>query len=331
MNAHRKVKKAVLPVAGLGTRFLPATKSLPKEMLPVVDKPLVQYAVEEAVAAGIDEIVFVTSRTKKAIEDHFDVGSELERLLQSQGKHTMLDGLRRLLPPSVRYAYVRQSQALGLGHALWCARALIGDEPFAVILPDDLMDADPGVLQQLLAQFDTSGSSVIAVQQVRREEVGQYGVVRCAHAIGRLRPVEQIIEKPHPARAPSTLAVVGRYVLTPRVFDCLKDLRPGSNGEIQLSDAIAQLCRRETVHAYRFAGRRFDCGSKLGYLAATMHFALKHPELGEPFARLLDDARNRRETARTDDEEARLPVAARGCAAGLRNGASPQLHGPVDT
>lgn len=285
------VRKAVLPVAGLGTRFLPATKSSPKEMLPVVDKPLVQYAVEEAVDAGIDEIVFVTNRGKRAIEDHFDVSAELEQLLQLQGKHTMLDCLRRLLPPHVRYAYVRQSEARGLGNAIACARALVGDEPFAVILPDDLMDATPGVLAQMLAQHDETGSSVIAVQPVAPEEVSQYGVVLCPDGIGRLLPLTGIVEKPPPAEAPSRLAVVGRYVLTPRVFDCLERIAPGRNGEYQLTDAIAMLCATEAVHAYRFSGRRFDCGSKLGYLAATMHFALRHPELGESFARMLEEFR----------------------------------------
>lgn len=324
-----KVRKAILPVAGLGTRFLPATKSSPKEMLPVVDKPLVQYAVEEAVAAGINEIVFVTSRAKKAIEDHFDPGSELENLLQEQGKHEMLAGLHRLLPPHVRYTYVRQPQALGLGHALWCARALIDDEPFAVILPDDLMDADPGVLQQLLVQFDASGGSVIAVQTMGRDEAGEHGIVHCPHGIGRLHPVERIVEEPHPSPAPSALAVVGRYVLTPRVFDCLETIDP-RNGEIQLADAITQLCRQEAVYAYRFAGRRFDCGSKLGYLAATMHFALKHPELGESFARLLDDARTRRDVERTVSGK-RIAIPARGCAANAHNGIPQSLHRPIDT
>jgi len=285
------VRKAVLPVAGLGTRFLPATKSSPKEMLPVVDKPLVQYAVEEAVDAGIDEIVFVTNRGKRAIEDHFDASAELEQLLQLQGKHAMLDCLRRLLPPHVRYAYVRQPDARGLGDAIGRARALIGDEPFAVILPDDLMDAAPGVLSQMLAQYEETGSSVIAVQPVSPDEVSQYGVVRCLDGIGRLLPLTGIVEKPHASEAPSRLAVVGRYVLTPGVFDCLERISPGRNGEYQLTDAIAMLCALEPVHAYRFSGRRFDCGSKLGYLAATMHFALRHPELGENFARMLEEFR----------------------------------------
>ena len=310
-----RVRKAVLPVAGLGTRFLPATKSSPKEMLPVVDKPLVQYAVEEAVDAGIDEIVFVTSRGKRAIEDHFDASSELEQLLQRQGKHAMLDCLRRLLPPHVRYAYVRQSEARGLGDAIGRARALIGDEPFAVILPDDLMDATPTVLAQMLAQYDETDSSVVAVQPVAPEEVNQYGVVRCPEGIGRLLPLTGIVEKPDPADAPSRLAVVGRYVLTPRVFDCLERIRPGRNGEYQLTDALAMLATLESVHAYRFSGRRFDCGSKLGYLAATLHFALGHPELGEKFAQMLEEFRIRsplRMRPTGQDAPARRPLPANG-------------------
>ena len=287
----RRIRKAVLPVAGLGTRFLPATKSSPKEMLPVVDKPLVQYAVEEAVDAGIDEIVFVTSRSKRAIEDHFDGCAELEQLLQLHGKHEMLSDLRRLLPPHVRYVYVRQPEARGLGHAIGCARALIGNEPFAVILPDELMDAQPGVLRQMLVQHAASGGSIVAVQAVPAAEVGRYGIVRCLDGIGRLLPLTGIVEKPDPGQAPSRLAAVGRYVLTPRLFECLERIAPGKNGEYQLTDAISQLCAEEAVYAFRFSGRRFDCGSKLGYLAATVHFALRHPELGESFRRLLDDTR----------------------------------------
>jgi len=285
------VRKAVLPVAGLGTRFLPATKSSPKEMLPVVDKPLVQYAVEEAVDAGIDEIVFVTSRSKRAIEDHFDVAAELEDLLQLRGKHAMLESLRRLLPPHVRYAYVRQAQARGLGDAISSARALIGDEPFAVILPDDLIDARPGVMQQLLEQHAQTGASIVAVQPVSLDEVSQYGIACCSEGIGRRLPLTGLVEKPESARAPSRLAAVGRYVLTPAIFDCLDAIDPDGSGEYQLTDAIARLCVRESVHAWRFSGRRFDCGSKLGYLAATLHFALRHPELGEEFARLLEQSR----------------------------------------
>jgi UTP--glucose-1-phosphate uridylyltransferase len=282
-----RIRKAVFPVAGLGTRFLPATKSSPKEMLPIVDKPLVQYAVEEAVAAGITDIVFVTNRNKRAIEDHFDSGHEVERVLQMSGKHHLLAGLRPLSPPHVHYAYVRQQEALGLGHAILCARPLIGEEPFAVVLPDDLIDAQPGVLRQMVEQFERHGTSLLAAQQVARDETSQYGIVRPGARRGCLTRVEGIVEKPRPSAAPSTLGVVGRYVLTPGLFDCLEGVQPGKNGEIQLTDAIARLCEREPVEAYAFTGTRFDCGSKLGYLAATLHFALRHPEIGESFARLV--------------------------------------------
>jgi UTP--glucose-1-phosphate uridylyltransferase len=285
--AVTRVRKAVFPVAGLGTRFLPATKSSPKEMLPIVDKPLVQYAVEEAVAAGITEIIFVTNRNKRAIEDHFDSGHEVERVLQMSGKHHLLAGLRPLSPPHVHYAYVRQQEALGLGHAVLCARPLLGDEPFAVLLPDDLIDAQPGVLSQMLDQFEVHRSSLLGTQRVAREETGQYGIVQPGVRRGALTRVDGIVEKPRPAEAPSTLAVVGRYVLTPAVLDCLERVQPGRNGEIQLTDAIAQLCERENVYAFAFAGLRFDCGSKLGYLAATLHYGVRHPEVGEAFAQML--------------------------------------------
>jgi UTP--glucose-1-phosphate uridylyltransferase len=284
---NRSVRKAIFPVAGLGTRFFPATKSSPKEMLPIVDKPLVQYAVEEAAAAGITEIIFVTSRGKRAIEDHFDSGHEVERMLELHGKHHLLAGLRKLFPPHMRYAYVRQPEALGLGHAVLCARALVGDEPCAVILPDDLMDAEPGVMRQMLEQFAAQGHSLLAVERVAREDTDKYGIVSVPRGAGNAAPISGIVEKPSPQSAPSRLAVVGRYVLTPALFDCLEQVMPGRNGEIQLTDAIAMLCEREPVLAYAFSGRRFDCGSKLGYLAATVHFALRHPELGSPFARVL--------------------------------------------
>jgi UTP--glucose-1-phosphate uridylyltransferase len=281
------IRKAVFPVAGLGTRFLPATKSSPKELLPVVDKPLIQYAVEEAVTAGITDIIFVTSRNKRAIEDYFDSGHEVERVLQLNGKHHLLAGLRPLSAPHVHYAYVRQQEALGLGHAVQCARPLIGDEPFAVVLPDDLIDAQPGVLQQMIEQFHVQGGSLLATQPVPREETSQYGVVRPGARQGRVTRVTGIVEKPRPADAPSTLAVIGRYLLTPAIFECLERVQPGRGGEIQLTDAIALLCEREAVHGFAFAGTRFDCGSKLGYLAATLHYAVRHPEVGEAFARLL--------------------------------------------
>lgn len=285
------VRKAILPVAGWGMRLLPATKSSPKEMLPVVDKPLVQYAVEEAVAAGITDIIFVTSRAKRVIEDHFDPGDELDRLLHLSGKHHLLADLRRLFPPHVRYAYVRQPEALGLGHAISCARPLIGDEPFAVILPDDLIDAQPCVLGQMLAQHRAHGASIVAVERIERAHAGRYGIVSVPRNGGRVSPISAIVEKPAPHEAPSRLGVVGRYVLQPDIFECLDRLPPGKNGEIQLTDAIAQLCAGERVFAYAFKGKRFDCGSKIGFLAATLHFGLKHPEVAEDLARLIIAAR----------------------------------------
>lgn len=284
------VRKAVLPVAGLGTRFLPATKSSPKEVLPVVDKPLVQYAVEEAVDAGIDEIVFVTSRSKRAIEDHFDVAAELEDLLQLRGKHAMAGKPAPSAAPA-RALCLRAPGAGARPGSRDLERALIGDEPFAVILPDDLIDARPGVMQQLLEQHAQTGTSIVAVQPVSLNEVSQYGIACCPEEIGRLLRLTGLVEKPESARAPSRLAAVGRYVLTPAIFACLDAIDPDGNGEYQLTDAIARLCARESVHAWRFSGRRFDCGSKLGYLAATLHFALRHPELGEAFARLLEQSR----------------------------------------
>lgn len=285
------VRKAILPVAGWGTRLLPATKSAPKEMLPVVDKPLVQYAVEEAVAAGITDIVFVTSRAKRMIEDHFDRGDELDRLLQASGKQHLLADLQRLFPPLVRYAYVRQAQALGLGHAILCARPLIGDEPFAVILPDDLIDAQPCVLGQMLTLHRASEASIVAVERVSRNEANRYGIVSVPRNGGRISPISAIVEKPAPHEAPSRLGVVGRYVLQPEIFDCLERLAPDKHGEIQLTDAIAQLCAHARVFAYAFEGKRFDCGSKIGFLAATIHFGLKHPEVAEDLARLIMAAR----------------------------------------
>jgi UTP--glucose-1-phosphate uridylyltransferase len=287
MTTRQSVRKALFPVAGLGTRFLPATKSSPKEMLPIVDKPLLQYAVEEAVAAGIDEIIFVTSRGKRAIEDHFDSGHELERMLQLHGKHHLLAGLRQLFPPHVRYAYVRQPEALGLGHAVLCARALIGDEPFAVILPDDLMDAEPGVLRQMLERFESLRSSLLAVERVPNADAGKHGIVEVERGGRRAARICGIAHKPAAGAAPSHLALVGRFVLVPAVFDWLQRAPPGEGGEIELTDAVGHLAAHEPVFACPFSGRRFDCGSKLGYLEATVHFALKHPEVGESFARLL--------------------------------------------
>ncbi|MFZ2854666.1 MAG: UTP--glucose-1-phosphate uridylyltransferase GalU [Rhodocyclaceae bacterium] len=282
-----KVKKAVFPVAGLGTRFLPATKASPKEMLPIVDKPLIQYAVEEAVAAGITDMIFVTGRSKRAIEDHFDKAYELENELALKNKTEMLDFVRNLLPKNINCIYIRQAEALGLGHAVLCAKAVVGDEPFAVLLADDLLDAEPAVMKQMAEQYDDYHCSVIGVQDVPRADTKSYGIVKASPVADRLERIEAIVEKPKPEDAPSTLAVVGRYILTPRIFHHLENVTPGSGGEIQLTDGIAALLAEEQVLAYRYAGTRYDCGSKLGYLQATVVFGRRHPEVGAGFTDYL--------------------------------------------
>ena len=278
-----KVKKAVFPVAGLGTRFLPATKASPKEMLPIVDKPLIQYAVEEAVAAGIEEMIFITGRSKRAIEDHFDKAYELENELALKNKTALLEEVRNLLPKSIKCIYIRQPEALGLGHAVLCARPAIGDEPFAVLLADDLLDGEPPVMQQMADVFAQEQCSLLAGMNVPLAETASYGLVGSTALDDRLERIERIVEKPAPEKAPSTLAVVGRYILTPRIFYHLENVRPGSGGEIQLTDAIAALLAEERVLAYRYRGTRFDCGSKIGYLQATIEFARRHPEVGAAF------------------------------------------------
>ena len=278
-----KVKKAVFPVAGLGTRFLPVTKASPKEMLPIVDKPLIQYAVEEAVAAGIEEMIFITGRSKRAIEDHFDKAYELENELALKNKTALLEEVRNLLPKSIKCIYIRQPEALGLGHAVLCARPAIGDEPFAVLLADDLLDGEPPVMQQMTDVFAQEQCSLLAGMNVPLAETASYGIVGSTALDDRLERIERIVEKPAPEKAPSTLAVVGRYILTPRIFYHLENVRPGSGGEIQLTDAIAALLAEERVLAYRYRGTRFDCGSKIGYLQATIEFARRHPEVGAAF------------------------------------------------
>ena len=279
----KAIRKAVFPVAGMGTRFLPATKASPKEMLPIVDKPLIQYAVEEAVAAGVTDLIFVTGRGKRAIEDHFDKAYELEAELQAAGKVKLLKEVRGLLPAGVNCVYVRQGEALGLGHAVLCARHLVGDEPFAVILADDLIDAPVPALKQMADQHARNGASVVAVQDVDRSETGSYGIASVKAAKGRLARMTGIVEKPKPQEAPSTLGVVGRYVLSPRIFHHLENTPRGAGREIQLTDAIARLLAEEPVYAYQFEGRRYDCGSKLGYLEATVDYALRHVEVAEGF------------------------------------------------
>ena len=282
-----KVTKAIFPVAGMGTRFLPATKASPKEMLPIVDKPLIQHAVEEAVAAGITHMVFVTGRNKRAIEDHFDMAYELETELTGRGSHKLLERVQDIVPRGVTCSYVRQSVALGLGHAVLCARAVLRDEPFAVILADDLIDAPLPVLQQMVQVYEQRHRSVIAVQNVPREDTGSYGIIQGEPDGARLLRMTGIVEKPKPDAAPSTLAVVGRYILSPAIMDHLERLQPGAGGEIQLTDAIASLLQQESVLGYTFEGTRYDCGSKLGYLQANVMYGMKHAEVGAEFARFL--------------------------------------------
>ncbi|MFM1826707.1 MAG: UTP--glucose-phosphate uridylyltransferase [Pseudomonadota bacterium] len=284
--SNQAVRKAVFPVAGLGTRFLPATKASPKEMLPVVDKPLIQYAVEEAAAAGITEMIFITGRSKRAIEDHFDKAVELEAELAAKNKHELLRVVQSVAPDSIHCIYIRQPEPLGLGHAVLCAQPVIGDEPFAVILADDLMDAGEGglpVMAQMTALYAEHRASVIAVQDVPREETSKYGIVASQPWGRRTERVVSIVEKPKPVDAPSTLAVTGRYLLSPRIFGILEQQTPGAGGEIQLTDAIAKLLDDEPVLAYRFEGTRFDCGSKQGYLRATVTLAMRHGQEGPDF------------------------------------------------
>ncbi len=283
----RKITKAVFPVAGLGTRFLPATKANPKEMMPIVDKPLIQYAVEEAVAAGITDMIFITGRSKRAIEDHFDKAYELENELELRGKTQMLRRIRDMLPRNVNCVFVRQAEALGLGHAVLCARPAIGDEAFAVLLADDLLDAEPPVMSQMTDAYAYYNCSLLGVQEVPRSDTNRYGIVATRPFAERLEQVGAIIEKPKPEDAPSTLAVVGRYILTPRIFHHIENVKPGSGGEIQLTDGIASLLAEQQILAYRYQGVRYDCGSKLGYLQATVEFARRHPEVGVDFRNYL--------------------------------------------
>jgi len=287
------INKAVFPVAGMGTRFLPATKASPKEMLPVVDKPLIQYAVEEAVAAGISEMVFITGRGKRAIEDHFDKAVEVESELTARGKHEMLAIVRDVVPRHVKCIYVRQPQALGLGHAVLCALPVVGEHPFAVILADDLIDGRRPVMKQMVEVFERERCSLLGVQEVARADTRQYGIIKPGRRRGRLHAVTAIVEKPRPAAAPSRLGVVGRYILTPRIFHHLQRVRPGAGGEIQLTDGIAALLTEEPVCAYEFEGVRYDCGSKLGYLKANVAYGLRHPETARAFAAHLAALRRR--------------------------------------
>jgi UTP--glucose-1-phosphate uridylyltransferase len=278
----------------MGTRFLPATKTSPKEMLPVVDKPLIQYAVEEAVAAGITHMVFITGRNKRAIEDHFDKAYELETELKGRGRHKLLEQVQDIVPKHVTCSYVRQSEALGLGHAVLCAKAVLGDQPFAVVLADDLIDAQTPVLKQMVDVFERRRRSVVAVQNVAREETGSYGIIQGEPDGERVTRVTGIVEKPPPDQAPSTLAVVGRYILAPGIIWHLEQMKPGAGGEIQLTDGIASLLRNESVLGYSFEGTRYDCGSKLGYLEANVMYGLKHPETAQEFAQFLSGLSGRK-------------------------------------
>ena len=284
---ENRVTKAVFPVAGLGTRFLPATKASPKEMLPVVDKPLIQYALEEAMDAGITEMIFVTGRSKRAIEDHFDKAYELEAELEAKNKQALLDVVRSIKPSHVECFYVRQPEALGLGHAVLCAARLVGDEPFAVMLADDLLDGDTPIMKQMVDVYNHYNCSVLGVEEIAPEQSRSYGVVEGREWDERVIKMSGIVEKPAPEDAPSNLGVVGRYILTPRIFDHIRDLKPGAGGEFQLTDAIQSMLDQEQVLAYRYDGVRYDCGSKLGYLKATVEFALKHPEVRDEFSAYL--------------------------------------------
>ncbi len=282
-----RVTKAVFPVAGLGTRFLPATKANPKEMLPVVDKPLIQYAVEEAAAAGITDMIFITGRNKRAIEDHFDKAYELETELVARNKTALLEAVQAATPRGINFIYIRQTEALGLGHAVLCAEPVIDDEPFAVFLADDLIDSTVPVMRQMTDIAEREHYSVIGVMPVSEEEVGSYGVVETEAMVSRISRVTRIVEKPKPGMTSSRLAVVGRYILTPRIFHHLRAMPAGAGGEIQLTDGIARLLDDEKVLAYQFEGRRYDCGNKLGYLEATVELGVKHPEIGASFANFL--------------------------------------------
>src|SRR5579863_6720301 len=285
---HKPVRKAVFPVAGLGTRILPATKAMPKEMLTIVDKPLIQYAIEEARAAGIEEFYFVTGRAKNAIEDHFDLAFELEATLRERGRSELLDELSAGLPAAGEFAFTRQQRPLGLGHAVWCARNLVGDEPFAVLLVDDLMVGEPPCLKQMIDAYQGTGGNMVAVVEVPREQTRRYGVLDVVSDDGTLVRARGVVEKPEPAAAPATLTIIGRYIIQPEIFSHLATLQPGSGNEIQLTDGLDKLIAAgQAFHGMRVAARRFDCGDKLGYLEATVALGLQHPALGGAFRRVL--------------------------------------------
>jgi UTP--glucose-1-phosphate uridylyltransferase len=285
-----KVRKAVFPVAGLGTRFLPATKAMAKEMLPIVDKPLIQYAVEEALNSGITEIIFVTGANKRAIENHFDHSCELEQLLFTKGKDLELKMIHALVPETGTIIYTRQNQPLGLGHAIWCARNIVGNEPFAVLLADDLIKSERPVIGQMMAQFESLQSSIVSVVEVSREETSKYGVLDADPLVNSITKIRGLVEKPKPEDAPSNLAIIGRYILTPEIFDILEGKEVGAHGEIQITDAMARLLKTQSIYGYRYEGTRFDCGNKAGFQMANLAFSLDRPDLRDrllPFIRDL--------------------------------------------
>lgn len=284
-----KVRKAVFPVAGLGTRFLPATKALAKEMLPIVDKPLIQYAVEEAYASGITEIIFVTGAGKNAIENHFDHSCELEHMLMARGKDLELKMLHSLIPESGSIIYTRQNQPLGLGHAIWCAKNIVGNEPFAVVLADDLIKAEKPVLKQMIEKFDALQSSIVSVVEVERKDTSKYGILDADPLVDSITKIRGLVEKPQPERAPSNLAIIGRYILTPEIFEILENKEVGAGGEIQITDAMARLLKTQDIYGYRFSGTRFDCGNKAGFQMANLAYAFDRPELRQRLLPFIQD------------------------------------------
>ncbi len=294
MASFSKIRKAVFPVAGLGTRFLPATKSVPKEMLTIVDRPVIQVAVDEAKAAGIEHFIFVTGRNKGVIEDHFDKQFELEETLRARGKFDALEKLRKDLPAAGQTSFTRQQEPLGLGHAVWCARELVGGEPFALVLPDMLMQADPGCLSQMIAAYDKHGGNVVAVEEVPKEDVSSYGVVGCANKTGDTFEITQMVEKPAIEDAPSNLIISGRYILQPEIFDEIAKQNPGAGGEIQITDAMISLMNVQQFFGCQFSGTTYDCGSKIGFLAANVAYGLKSEELGEEFRLVLNEILNKK-------------------------------------
>ena len=284
-----KIKKAVFPVAGLGTRFIPATKAMAKEMLPVVDKPIIQYAVEEAFAAGIEHIVFVTGRGKKALEDHFDRSFEIEHTLQEKGKDDLLKQIQELVPKTGTIVYTRQNQPLGLGHAIWCARDIVGDEPFAVLLADDLIQTDKPVLSEMVKKFDRLRASMAAVMEVEKDQTDKYGILDAQKVENDIVQINDMVEKPKPEEAPSNLAIIGRYILTPKIFEYLGEGKKGAGGEIQLTDAMKKLLKEQPVYGYKFEGKRFDCGDKVGFQMANLAFALERPDMRDKLIKFIKE------------------------------------------